>query len=196
MIPISTFQIDMATNPNTVGKQVTVQICNSRAKKIPPQNPINFSPPPSIHPSIYVPGWLCSVTSSLTGVAPWLPICGINGVSSLLSDLSAWHCLPGVPLCVKAPPSVCHAIQRNPQSCFAELLHSNICPPPVCERVTVQYTRKPVIWGGGCSCLPGSSLHRVNTLCLSETHKVNTMRSGYKKGTQGQAQRQHSLALM
>lgn len=40
--------------------------------------------------SILLPGWLCSVTSSVTGVALRLSICGINGVFSLLlSDLTA-----------------------------------------------------------------------------------------------------------
>lgn len=74
-------------------------------------------------PSILVPGWLCSVTSSVTGVALRLSICGIHGVFSLLrSDLTAWHRLPGVPLCVKSPPSVCHTTELNPQSGFVELL--------------------------------------------------------------------------
>lgn len=94
--------------------------------RTPELNVCHYRKTPSVSspsPSILGPGWLRGVTSSLTRVAPRLSICGINGVFSLpLSDLTAWHRLPGVPLCVKSPPSVCHATELNPQSRFVVLL--------------------------------------------------------------------------
>lgn len=48
-------------------------------------------------------------------VALTLSICTINGVFHLLHcDLSKWHCLPDVPLCVKFLPSLCSATELNP----------------------------------------------------------------------------------
>lgn len=103
-----------------------------------------------IHLSIPVPGWRCSLTSRLTGVAPRLSICGINVVSSLLSDLTAWHRLPGVPMCLKSPPSVCHATELKPQSCFVELLQSNLWLQSDCQRVTAFLWRVSVCV---CACV-------------------------------------------